>query len=241
METVLYSIGEFAKKSGVSIRTLRYYDSIHLLQPSNFTEGGHRLYDTDDLHLLQQIQALKFLRFPLKEIKEMVERKRVPRDVMTASIEYQQRSFEAQLNEIKEILANLEQLKRIVEEEPTVDVSVFSSMLHMLIWTNETDEWLSKHLPNKTFEELDNVEKLDLDKEWTKVLTAIKTAVQEEISPDSEEAQQIATQLSAILVKTAKGKVDTISPQIKQAEPLDFPNPFTEKEQQFVTMIMNRQ
>ncbi|QTD40083.1 MerR family transcriptional regulator [Sporosarcina sp. Te-1] len=239
METVLYTIGEFAKKSGVSVRTLRYYDSIHLLQPSNFTEGGHRLYDTDDLHRLQQIQALKFLRFPLKEIKEMVEQKQIARDVMVGSIEYQQRSFEAQLNEIQEILANLDYLKKMVEEEPTVDVSVFSSMLHMLILANETDEWLSKHLPSETFDELDKGEKLDLDKEWTKVLTAIKTAVQEEISPDSEEAQQIATRLTSIMGKTMQGKAETVSSQIKQAEPLDFPNPFTEKEQQFLESIMN--
>lgn len=239
METVLYTIGEFAKKSGVSVRTLRYYDSIHLLQPSNFTEGGHRLYNTDDLHQLQQVQALKFLRFPLKEIKEMIEQKRIARDVMLDSIEYQQRAFEAQLNEIQEIIANLEHLKRVVEEEPTVDVSVFSSMLHMLILANETDDWLSKHLPSELVDEVDNSEKLQLEKEWTNILTAIKVAVQEEISPDSEEAQQIATRLTAIMKRTMKGDIDAISPQIEQAEPLDFPNPFTEKEQQFLASIMN--
>jgi DNA-binding transcriptional MerR regulator len=36
----IFSIGEFMQKSGVSIRTLRYYDSIDLLKPSDYTEGG---------------------------------------------------------------------------------------------------------------------------------------------------------------------------------------------------------
>ena len=156
----------------------------------------------------------------------MVEQKQIAHDIMIDSIKYQQRSFEAQLNEIQEILANLEHLKRMVEEEPTVDVSVFSSMLHMLILANETDEWLSKHLPSELIDEIDQSEQLKLEKEWTNILTAIKTAVLEKISPDSVEAQQIATRLTALIEKTMRGKAETISPQIKQAEPLDFPNPF---------------
>ena len=54
----IFTIGEFMQKSGVSIRTLRYYDSIDLLKPSDYTEGGHRLYSKEELQ-----QWVAFLQF----------------------------------------------------------------------------------------------------------------------------------------------------------------------------------
>ena len=68
-----FTIGEMAQKSEVSIRTLRYYDNIELLTPSDFTEGGHRLYSTEDLSTLQNIKSLQFLGFSLKDIKNMLQ------------------------------------------------------------------------------------------------------------------------------------------------------------------------
>ena len=53
----------------MSIRTLRYYDTVGLLSPSQRTEAGYRLYSDEDLVRLQQILALKFLGFSLEEIR----------------------------------------------------------------------------------------------------------------------------------------------------------------------------
>jgi DNA-binding transcriptional MerR regulator len=64
-----YRSGEFARKASVSVRTLRYYDSLGLLSPGQRTESGYRLYSDEDLVRLQQILALKFLGFSLDEIK----------------------------------------------------------------------------------------------------------------------------------------------------------------------------
>ncbi len=59
--------------SGVSVRTLRYYDKIELLKPASKTQGGHRLYSNTELKKLQQIQFLKTIGFQLSEIKIMLE------------------------------------------------------------------------------------------------------------------------------------------------------------------------
>jgi len=59
--------------SGVSVRTLRYYDKIGLLKPASKTQGGHRLYSNTELKKLQQIQFLKTIGFQLSEIKIMLE------------------------------------------------------------------------------------------------------------------------------------------------------------------------
>ena len=68
------SISQVAKLTGVSIRTLQYYDEIGLLKPSELTAAGYRMYDDNALQTLQQILFFKELGFPLKEIKEILEK-----------------------------------------------------------------------------------------------------------------------------------------------------------------------
>lgn len=67
------TVNEVSKLSGVSIRTLHYYDSIGLLVPTEITDAGYRLYDNGALERLQQILLFKELEFPLKEIKEILD------------------------------------------------------------------------------------------------------------------------------------------------------------------------
>lgn len=68
----MMTVNEVSKLTGVSIRTLQYYDKIGLLNPADYTESGYRLYDDSALEKLQQILLFKELEFPLKEIKEII-------------------------------------------------------------------------------------------------------------------------------------------------------------------------
>ena len=63
------TVGEVAKKIGVTVRTLQYYDKEGLLSPSAESEGGRRLYTDKDLVILHQIISLKSLGFSLNDIK----------------------------------------------------------------------------------------------------------------------------------------------------------------------------
>ena len=69
----MMTVNEVSKLTGVSIRTLQYYDKIGLLHPAEYTEAGYRLYDDAALETLQQILLFRELEFPLKDIKEIVE------------------------------------------------------------------------------------------------------------------------------------------------------------------------
>ena len=62
------TISQVAELTGISTRTLQYYDEIGLLKPSELTESGYRLYDDEALQKLQQILFFKELGFKLKEI-----------------------------------------------------------------------------------------------------------------------------------------------------------------------------
>ena len=65
-------ISEVAKLTGITVRTLHYYDEIGLLKPSEITEAGYRLYSREDLEILQQILFFRELDFPLSQIKELL-------------------------------------------------------------------------------------------------------------------------------------------------------------------------
>lgn len=67
------TVNEVSKLTGVSIRTLQYYDKIGLLHPAQYTESGYRLYDDTALEKLQQILLFRELEFPLKDIKRIIE------------------------------------------------------------------------------------------------------------------------------------------------------------------------
>ena len=66
-------IGELARQTGLSIRTLHYYDQVGLLSPSQRTKAGHRLYSERDIIRLQQIVSLRQLGFTLSEIRDCLD------------------------------------------------------------------------------------------------------------------------------------------------------------------------
>lgn len=69
----MMTVNEVGKLTGVSVRTLQYYDKIGLLHPTEYTQAGYRLYDDTALEKLQQILLFRELEFPLKDIREIME------------------------------------------------------------------------------------------------------------------------------------------------------------------------
>lgn len=65
-------IGELADNTGLSLRTIRHYDEVGLLEPSGRTEGGFRLYSQDDLSRLLLIRRMKPLGYSLEEMTELL-------------------------------------------------------------------------------------------------------------------------------------------------------------------------
>ena len=69
----MMTVNQVSKLTGVSIRTLQYYDTLGLLKPVEYTESGYRLYDDTSLERLQQILLFRELEFSLKEIKGIID------------------------------------------------------------------------------------------------------------------------------------------------------------------------
>ncbi len=69
----MMTVKEVSRLTGVSVRTLQYYDQIGLLRPGTRTEAGYRLYDAAALETLQQILLFRELEFSLKEIAAILQ------------------------------------------------------------------------------------------------------------------------------------------------------------------------
>lgn len=68
----LLQIGAMARRSGLSLRTLRHYDTIGLLPPSGRTGGGYRVYTDEDLRRLLTIKRMKSLDYSTAEMGQLL-------------------------------------------------------------------------------------------------------------------------------------------------------------------------
>lgn len=69
----MHQIGEAAGRVGLSLRTVRYYEEVGLVEPSGRTDGGFRLYTEDDIDRLALVKQLKPLEFGLDELRQLLE------------------------------------------------------------------------------------------------------------------------------------------------------------------------
>lgn len=79
----LFKIGELAKQSRVTVATIRYYESLHLLEPVSKAENGYRYYDDEAATRLQFIKQAQTLQFSLAEIQQIFDVRKQGRPVCT--------------------------------------------------------------------------------------------------------------------------------------------------------------
>src|SRR5579871_705416 len=133
MPKATWRVGELARKTGLTVRTLHHYDEIGLLKPTLRTEAGHRLYTTGDIVRLQQVLSLRQLGFSLEEIHGCLDQPgfkpvqvlRLHVQRLREQIELQQRlcmrleSLAVQFERAEEVSANV--LIQVIEEMTMLD------------------------------------------------------------------------------------------------------------------------
>ncbi|MBK1809890.1 methyltransferase domain-containing protein [Clostridium sp. YIM B02505] len=112
-----YTAGEFAKKAGVTIRTIRFYDNKGLLKPSSLSEAGYRLYTDEDFAKLQVILTLKYLGFSLEDIAALVVSEDSKIDSLRDSLELQLEMVRSKIEHLELIKKSIIEAKKVIEEE----------------------------------------------------------------------------------------------------------------------------
>lgn len=188
-------IQELSKQTGITVRTLRYYDQIGLLIPAAKTPGKHRIYSDDELKKLQQIQFLKRLGFSLQEISDMISN---PEWNWSTSLMNQ---LDFVMNEQKK-LNQMESALRAVLHSIAMEGETSWDVIQKLIHLSGRDPSLKHSLRQQMFEKrevellslLPNMNSTDPDSlEWIALLGQLKRRMQD--GPDSADVQRIVRRM----------------------------------------------
>ncbi|HBA04730.1 MAG TPA: MerR family transcriptional regulator [Clostridium sp.] len=115
----ILKIGEFAKRSGVTVKTLLHYDKIGLLQSSLKTQAGYRIYCDEDFIKLQQIITLKFIGLSLEEIKQIINEKN---QNIENIISVQTRALEEKKKHIETVITALNKAEKQIQNNSFLEV-----------------------------------------------------------------------------------------------------------------------
>lgn len=146
------TVGVLAKKMGVTVRTLQYYDRAGLLSPSAESEGGRRLYTDKDMIKLHQILSLKSVGFSLDDIKNHLITLNTPAEVAN-TLEEQAASIRQKIESLTKSLQAIEKLRAEVLQMQTVDFKKYADILVNLQMKNEF-YWLIKHFDEETLDHI---------------------------------------------------------------------------------------
>ena len=116
----MMTVKEIAEITGISARTLHYYDEIGLLKPTAKSEAGYRLYDDKALETLQQILFFREFDIPLKEIKSIITSPDFDRNQI---LQMQRKMLVAKKERMERLIASIDD---ILKGENKMDFSVFN-------------------------------------------------------------------------------------------------------------------
>lgn len=114
------TVKEISDLTGISVRTLHYYDEIGLLKPTDKSEAGYRLYDDKALETLQQILFFREFDISLKEIKAVIENPALEKNQI---LQMQRKMLVTKKERMERLIASIDD---ILKGENKMDFAVFS-------------------------------------------------------------------------------------------------------------------
>ncbi len=145
----LFKVRAFAELAGVTVRALHHYDRLALLRPKR-TRAGYRVYSPRDLERLEQIVALKFLGFPLKQIKTVLDRdSRSLGDVLRA----QRRALEEKRRRLDRAISMIADAERSIQPGRAADSAVLKRIIEVFDMSDQNEE-MRKYYSDTAWAEL---------------------------------------------------------------------------------------
>ena len=116
------TVKEISEITGISIRTLHYYDEIGLLLPTKKSDAGYRLYDQKALETLQQILFFREFDIPLKEIKTFMQNNTLDKNQI---LKMQKNMLITKKIRLEKLIAHIDD---ILKGESTMDFTIFNKI-----------------------------------------------------------------------------------------------------------------
>lgn len=189
MRPAPWKVGELAKRTGVSVRTLHYYDEIGLLTPSHHSESGYRLYTESDVARLQRIKSLRSLGFSLDEIRDCLKSPEFsPQRVVELHLTLVREQIELQ----QRLCDRLEGIAERLRSTETVSVEDF-------LQTIEVITMLDKYYTPEQRKELEERRQAigderirQVEGEWKELMDRVRAEMEKGTDPASETVQALA-------------------------------------------------
>lgn len=185
----LLKIGEIAKATGLTVRTLHHYDDIGLLTPSQRSDAGYRLYTHEDLMQLQKIKSLQQLGFTLEEIRDLVHQ---ATNSLSVIIKEHISNMSDNIKQQQLLLKKLQLIsdKLDVQESPTIEQltdTLKSIVMHEKYYTPEQMEKLAQRRKVVGEDAIKSAED-----EWKTIFKALKKLQKDGESASCEQTQKLA-------------------------------------------------
>ncbi|MFO1446083.1 MerR family transcriptional regulator [Bacillus sp. Bva_UNVM-123] len=242
-----FTISEFGRRARKTVRTLRFYEELGLLSPTQQNSSGHRLYGLAELAKLQQIQSLKFIGYSLQEIKSLIEDDLEDFTQLEASLSWQHKLLTKKRDELNRALEAIERVQFLKREGKPITWTILSALLYQMEHEQDQIEWAKEYFSDdfaNQFFTLSKDQRLQMDIEMLDVLATVKKLVKDGASPQSPEAFNVLVKLTDIVTKHVEDK-EEFAEQMKRAmeemesDVIDFqfPNFFTSEETAFIEAI----
>lgn len=185
-----WTTGQLATLTGLSIRTLRYYDQIGLFSPSLYTEAGHRRYTGEDMQLLLQILVLKRMYLPLEEIKEIIYTNNLD---LLDTLDQQISRVKSEIAIQQKLLQQLEETKKEAVKTDQISFDRLTSLFELIrlnhsnYFTEEQLQKLREHYLNTSDEALKQGEE-----QFKELLAALKASKEKGAPPQDVSVQELA-------------------------------------------------
>lgn len=205
----MYTVGQLAKKTGVSIRSLHYYENLGLLHPKR-SEGGYRLYGESSIIRLQQITILKKMRFTLNEIRDILGQ--ADNDESTSPAKVWEQALEQQVSIVHRQQESLQAVEHLLRSaQYAIRATGQVNVSELLAFIREIENFTS---PDKSRREryftAEEQAKLPINAydnplvmEWADILYDIQKCINE--PPASNASQQLAARIDGYARQFFKG------------------------------------
>lgn len=197
MEQEEWRVGELARATGLTVRTLHHYDEVGLLKPSSRTPAGHRLYSGDDVRRLYSIVALRQLGFALADVAALMDADGAdPKTATRRRLEELDRQLAAQTRLRRRLAGLLEALEQDGEASPGQLVEIVEEMtMHEKYYTPEQLAELERRR-----EELGGDAAMKkVEQEWAGLIAAVRAEKERGTDPADPRMQELAARWSGLI------------------------------------------
>ncbi|HLG76780.1 MAG TPA: MerR family transcriptional regulator [Ktedonobacteraceae bacterium] len=193
-------IGEVAKLTGLSIRTLRYYEEIKLISAAQRSESGQRLYSQDDLQRLQQIVALRQLGCSLDEIVAVLF-DQSPLCVM----ETQLQRLKEEMSLRQRLIGRLESVIISLRERQDITTDDLIELIKGTVMLEKYYSAEQRDYLKQRAEKLGVSAIQDAERQWSELIAGVRAHMQRGSRPDSAEVQELALKWLALIEQFTGG------------------------------------